>query len=129
MTLRILVTGSRSWTDVDAVGAALLAVGREFAPHPSDVIIVHGGARGADTIAGRWAREFGIAEEVHEPDWSTGRAAGIRRNLAMVEAGADVCVAFIRNHSRGATHCANAAEAAGIRTLRVHAGPSRDSHT
>lgn len=126
MTLRILVTGSRDWVDADAIGAALIAFGRELSATPADVVVVHGGARGADTIAGRWARDFGIREEVHRADWrradgTVDRAAGIRRNQAMVDAGADVCLAFIRNVSPGATHCASAAQAAGIRTLIVRA--------
>ena len=44
--------------------------------------------------------------------------AGHRRNQDMVDGGADVCLAFIANASAGATHCAEAAEAAGIVTIR-----------
>jgi hypothetical protein len=39
----------------------------------------------------------------------------------MVDLGADLCLAFIRNHSRGAAHCAAAAREAGITTHVFHA--------
>jgi len=47
-----------------------------------------------------------------------GRAAGFQHNAAMVAAGATVCLAFIRNGSRGASHTTALAEAAGIPTRR-----------
>jgi hypothetical protein len=40
------------------------------------------------------------------------------RNDRMVAASASCCVAFIFRASAGATHCADAAEAAGIPTFR-----------
>lgn len=112
--VRILVTGSRSWTEAWVIKSAI----RDVVRAGMSVTVVHGGARGADRIAGDVARSLGFIEEVHVPDWSTGKAAGIRRNLAMIDAGADVCLAFIRDGSRGATHCADAAEKAGIPTRR-----------
>jgi hypothetical protein len=88
---------------------------------PRDTItLVHGGARGADSIAESIARRVGMQVECHPAAWDTrGRAAGVIRNSEMVNAGADVCLAFIRNQSRGATHCAEAAERAGIPTRRM----------
>jgi len=37
----------------------------------------------------------------------------------MVAAGADLCLAFIHNGARGASHCAALAEQAGIPTIRI----------
>jgi hypothetical protein len=60
-----------------------------------------------------------VRAEARPADWQThGRAAGIIRNTAMTRTGADVCLAFVRDASPGASHCAAQAEAAGIPTRR-----------
>ncbi len=61
----------------------------------------------------------GATVEVHPADWERhGKAAGVIRNRVMVDKGADLCLAFIRNQSRGASHCAGLAEDSGIATRR-----------
>lgn len=115
---RILVTGSRDWKTSRTIHSALAkaAAGRAL----NEIIITHGACpTGADAIAHQWARLVGVKQEPHPADWDLhGRAAGPRRNKRMVDLGADVCLAFIRNGSRGATGCADLAEAAGIPTTR-----------
>jgi hypothetical protein len=115
LAYRILITGSRDWEDEDLIREALLD-----AWHRSptlDIVVVHGRARGADTIAGRLAREFGFEVEEHPADWSMGRDAGPARNKHMVSLGADLCLAFILNKSPGATGCAKEARKAGIEVI------------
>lgn len=124
--LRILVTGSREWIDRKAIAAALDDVIAEFLPADgcwpdSDITLVHGAARGADTIADHIARERGWTREpwpVLPVDWDRyGRSAGHRRNAVMVEAGADVCVAFPLGASRGTRGCMALAEKAGMQVI------------
>jgi YspA, cpYpsA-related SLOG family len=123
--VRILVTGSRTWTDKVAIAQAIsdslhsmrTSIGGAW-PLP---VVVHGGARGADQLADAIARGWGWAPECHPADWARyGRAAGYRRNAHMVALGADVCLAFILDGSAGASHTAELAEAAGIPTRRYH---------
>lgn len=114
---RILVTGSRNWADVHAVVDALEVLDAFCSPHP--VTLVHGGAPGADTFADAWARCHSPrwTVEAHPARWAThGVGAGPVRNRQMVQAGADLCLAFIRNRSRGASGCAALAQAVGIPT-------------
>ncbi|MFJ6559930.1 SLOG family protein [Streptomyces sp. NPDC091412] len=126
---RVLVTGSRDWHDDRAVWHAIAVTILEQAPAATPVVVVHGACpHGADAHASAWAhlaRADGrrpVAEERHPADWQQhGKAAGFRRNAEMVALGADVCLAFIRNGSRGASHTAALAEQAGIPVRRYTA--------
>jgi len=80
----------------------------------------------ADAIAERIWRSHGGLAERHPADWDTGQDAGTRRNAAMITLGADVCVAFIRDHSPGATHTARLADRAGI-PVRRYTDPQEDA--
>jgi hypothetical protein len=115
--VRVLVTGSRDWTHALTITTALARLHTEHGPR---LVVVHGACpHGADAIADRWARANGVPVELHPPDWRThGRAAGPIRNAAMVHSAPALCLAFIRNHSPGATGCARLADDAGIPTTR-----------
>ena len=120
MTYRVLVTGSRDWADAHAVGSALLAIANEVGLE--NMVVVHGKCpRGADYYADIWAEFHGTGPERHPADWGKhGRAAGIIRNVEMVDAGADVCLAFFKEGAAniGTKHCADLAERAGIEVRR-----------
>lgn len=120
---RILVTGSRNWADRDVVFETLMDVLAERG-HPADMVLVHGACpTGADKMADEiWCGFLGYRVERHPAEWSQfGRAAGPRRNQEMVDAGADLCVAFLMPGSRGTADCVKRAEAAGIPVRKVTA--------
>ncbi|MFD4934469.1 DUF2493 domain-containing protein [Streptomyces virginiae] len=112
---RVIVTGSRDWDDPDTIHAALAELYART-PAEQDFILVHGGCpTGADAIAHAWALPTGAVIDVFVADWAShGKSAGPRRNARMVAEGADMCLAFIKNRSRGASHTARLAERAGI---------------
>lgn len=112
---RVLVTGSRTWTDTRTIRDALAAEWGQG----RNTLITGACPRGADRLAEQCWRAWGGHVERHPADWDRhGRAAGFRRNAAMISDGADVCLAFVRDHSRGATHTATLAAQAGIPVRR-----------
>ena len=117
---RILVTGSREWLDEDTIA---LALWQEYVIH-GPITVVHGKCpSGADKIASDWVKRLrsahpDIQEESHPAKWSKcGNPAGIIRNQEMVDLGADICLAFPTENSRGTIHCIKAAKKAGIETI------------
>lgn len=115
MTKRVLITGSRKWTDRERIRIALLQVWCELGCE-SDCTLVHGDCpTGADAIAADVWRKAHLPVEAHPADWKNlGRAAGPVRNEEMVQAGADRCLAFPLPDSRGTFDCMKRADRAGI---------------
>jgi YspA, cpYpsA-related SLOG family len=108
MTRRILVTGSRTWTDQSGLRLALF---REIIADDGRTVVVHGAARGADTMADRYARMTGCQPEPYPAeDFPSPRD----RNQHMVDLGADVCLAFATSWASGTGMCARMARRAGI---------------
>ena len=121
--MRILITGSREWASPDTLAWQLgLAIGEaELADHHPPVIIHGACPSGADTLAEQLCRDHGVPTEPHPAQWGKyGKAAGPVRNLEMVTAGADLCLAFYHTGgaNKGTGHCARAAEKAGIEVRR-----------
>lgn len=89
---RVLVCGGRNYNNKKLVYQVL------DASHTSQSIacIIHGKARGADSLAAQWARDHNIKEEPYPADWGRrGRSAGFIRNQQMIDEGRpDVVYAF-----------------------------------
>lgn len=112
MNARVLVTGSRTWIDVDTIQNAMWEVHQRYG---GDCTLIVGGARGADAIAEMYARSLRWEVEVFQANWEFyGPSAGPIRNRQMVNADPTICLAFIRDNSAGATNCLHLAYAAGV---------------
>lgn len=116
MYVRALITGSRDWRDGELIWK-LLEIGKRRCTR---LTVVHGDCpTGADHIADLIAYCMDLPVEKFPADWRRhGRRAGYVRNAEMVKTKPDLCLAFIRNKSRGASMCADLAEKAGIPTHR-----------
>lgn len=113
--VRVLVTGGRGYLDGARVASELAALHRL---HGAELVVVHGDCpTGADAIADEWCKRNGVACEPFPADWNAGRGGGPRRNQAMVDAGADLCLAF--PGGRGTADCIRRARAAGIPVWNV----------
>lgn len=111
MSRRVLVTGSRHWVDQSRIWKALEA---EMRAHGMSHLI-HGDARGADKIAGAWARNVGIAEVRVPAQWDIYHdQAGRIRNEWMMDLNPEVVLAFPLHDSKGTKHCMRLGRLRGI---------------
>ena len=115
---RIIVTGSRDWTCEEQ---GLVQIEDELAKNMRGMdwsavnTIVQGGSGNVDAAANNWALARGYQSETHWAKWDElGKKAGPIRNQEMVDAGADLCVAFWDGKSRGTLDCIKRAVVAGI---------------
>ncbi len=106
--MRVIVCGSRDWTNREAIADRLFDL-------PTDSVIVHGAAKGADKIAGQEAEKLGLLVEQHPADWDYyGKRAGFVRNERMAVIGADLCIAFWDGRSKGTAMMVDLADKYGI---------------
>lgn len=102
--MKVLVTGSRKWQDLEAIKFLLQELKPKKKLEP--LILVHGRARGADACAHFAAEDMGMSEgdgtiRPYPADWIThGTAAGPLRNQQMIDVEhqkrepIDICLAF-----------------------------------
>lgn len=107
---KILICGDRNWVDYALILDAVKKLER-------DTLIIEGGARGADVLAGRAAIEVGLGLNVFPADWlKYGKSAGPIRNLQMLKENPDEVWAFHDDlaNSRGTAHTVKEAKKKGI---------------
>jgi hypothetical protein len=114
--MRVLVSGSRYLTDEFPVRRELATIDQYAKALGLELTLLHGDARGADSIAAKIATEFGWAIEAFPADWEgMGRRAGYVRNSAMFYSGVDMLIAFPKGESKGTRHAIALAEKTGVR--------------
>ena len=100
MIKRVVIAGCRDYENYEQakefIDICLSNVRKE-----NEIIIVSGGARGADAIGERYAKENGFAVEKYPADWEKyGKSAGPIRNKQMAEI-SDYVICFWNEKSKG----------------------------
>jgi len=113
--MKILICGNRSFTDIDKIREVISSLPKK------DTVIIHGAAKGADSIAGQVAAEVGLRVLAFPADWKKyGRAAGpIRNKKMLIEGKPNIVYAFYRDkaESKGTKNMVNQAIKAGIKVI------------
>ncbi len=100
MEKRIVICGSRNYTKYNEAKIFLDACLSEIKKE-NNIIIISGGAKGADTLGESYAKEKGYRVERYPADWKRfGKAAGVIRNKKMAEI-SDLIICFWDGKSRG----------------------------
>jgi hypothetical protein len=137
--MRILVCGSREWTDPEPIRRELRAIPEEFGvtttqdgyeKHLVGPVIVHGDCRGADRLAGAIAAVMGLPVRVVPADWNRyGPKAGPLRNERMLKefGPIDLVLAFHEDlpRSKGTKDMIARAVRAGV-PVKIISTPRRD---
>ena len=94
---KIAVIGGRDFTDYALLSKTLDRIRKE----EPEVLIISGGARGADSLAQKYAKENGLAILIFYPDYQRyGKRAPLVRNNKIAKE-CDLLIAFPTSKSRG----------------------------
>lgn len=125
MTFTMLVCGGRDYSDADKLFAILdSVVDKKGLWEPAfpgivtqELLVVSGGARGADSLAHDWAEARGARINEYLPNWNKyGLRAGVLRNQEMLDReNVNLVVAFPTG-GPGTRDMISRAQKAGIKT-------------
>ena len=97
LMFKVIVAGGRDFTDYTLLESTM----QHLLSEKSDIEIVSGVARGADSLALRFASQNNLPIRKFPANWNLyGKSAGFRRNKEMAEY-ADACVCFWDGKSKG----------------------------
>lgn len=118
---KVIVAGGRNFDDYERLSKTLETFRTSIwkGDHADDIEIVSGGARGADSLGERWAKDNHVGVMLFPAEWNKyGKKAGILRNEEMGDY-ADTLIAFWDGKSRGTEHMIKYAGKNGLNVLVV----------
>ena len=107
--MRLIIAGSRGFA-TEKHYTLLKEHCNKFLEQYEEIIVICGGATGADSLGKKWAEENNLSIEMFIPEWhKDGRynpSAGLSRNRLMAKS-ADRLIAFWDGQSRGTENMIN----------------------
>jgi predicted Rossmann-fold nucleotide-binding protein len=115
--MKVLVCGGKNFNDDDWLFEVLNLINDTYNLHNKITKIIHGGAKGADSLAGLFARANNIPVDVYKADWKTFPINGgiIRNQLMLEDSKPDLVVAF--PGGRGTANMVKIAKDAGVKVI------------
>lgn len=112
--MKLAIVGSRTFDNKDLLSKYI----KILFTYP--LVIISGGARGADKLGEAWALNEGIPTKIFYPNWNElGKKAGFVRNKQIVDA-CDMVLAFWDGKSKGTEHTIKLAREAKLPTFIVY---------
>ena len=114
--MKLAVVGSRDFNDYGLMKKYLDKI------HSVEPIthIISGGARGADSLSEKWAKENNVETLIFKPDWNKyGKKAGYLRNVDIIT-NSDKVLAFWDGTSKGTQHSINLSNKEGKKIKIVY---------
>ena len=115
--IKVIIAGSRTFDDYDLLFEKCSETLKDY--DSVEIEIVSGGAKGADRLGERFAKEKGFALTLFPADWNKfGKSAGYIRNKEMAEY-ADILIVFWDGISKGTKHMIDLAEKNELKITKI----------
>jgi hypothetical protein len=112
--MKVIIAGGRYFDNYELLSTKC----DKILQNQDDVTIISGGAKGADSLGEKYAKERGYTLEIFPAKWDEhGKKAGIMRNVEMAD-NANSLIAFWDGNSRGTKHMVETATNKGL-SVRV----------
>jgi hypothetical protein len=113
---KVIICGTRTFSDYNLLKTKC----DHYLSNKSEVTVISGCAKGADTLGEQYAIEKGFNILKYPADWEQfGKSAGYKRNQQMAEM-TDGVIAFWDGQSKGTQHMINIAKEKNIRVIVVN---------
>lgn len=106
MDFKVLISGSRDGCDINIIQFMINYI-LEYYPN-KNYILIHGDAKGVDTLTKNYCEQLKWKEIAFKPDWKKfGKSAGPKRNYDMINENPDFGLFIPSTSSIGTIDCYN----------------------